>query len=95
MGRARLEQWDAAGPYTAADGDTAYKRRPMNRSRPLIRRRPIPWPPEVELAVPGFEDGKPNNLSGDARPRPNPLPQVSVPPRRGKRPFPRPAATML
>lgn len=64
MGRARLEQWYSAGPYTAADGDIAYKTAydpevgiDLNATYPDGRQK---W----ELAVPGFEDGKPNNLSG-------------------------------
>ncbi len=64
MGRAKLEQWHVAGPYTAVDGDTAYKTAydpeagiDLESTYPDGRQK---W----QLAVPGYEDGVPNNLSG-------------------------------
>ena len=64
MALSRLDQWYVAGPYTAADGDKAYNTAfdpengiDLEATYPDGRQK---W----QLAVPGYEDGKINSLSG-------------------------------
>lgn len=64
MGRARLEQWYIAGPYTAADGDVAYKTAYDPEKGIDLESTYEDGRQKWQLAVPGFEDGKTNSLSG-------------------------------
>lgn len=64
MGRARLEQWYIAGPYTAADGDTAYKTAFEPEQGIDLDGTYEDGRQKWQLAVPGFDDGKSNSLSG-------------------------------
>jgi len=64
MGRARLDQWYVAGPYTAYDGNAAYNNVYEPEQGIDLDATYEDGRQKWQLAVPGYDDGKINNLSG-------------------------------